>query len=106
MSALIVNQTITHYLSNSINVNLLMLYASKSFDKIDLIKLFEKLVKSGLCLIIIRIILNMYVCQKCQIKWNNVISNICEVINGVRQDSYVSNIVWNLYCLTVIIGKT
>ena len=97
MSAFMVNQTISHYLSNGSNVNVLMLDASKAFDKIDFIKLFEKLVKRGLSPIIIRLILNMYVCQKFQIKWNNVISNMFEVSNGVRQGGVMSPILFGIY---------
>ncbi|CAL4098644.1 unnamed protein product [Meganyctiphanes norvegica] len=74
-----------------------MLDASKAFDKIDFIKLFEKLIKRGLSPIIIRLILNMYVFQKFQIKWNHVISNMFELSNGVRQGGVMSSILFGIY---------
>ena len=102
MSTFMVNQTISHYLSNGSNVNVLMLDASKAFDRIDFVKLFEKLVKRGLSPIIIRLILNMYLCQKFQIKWNGVISDMFDVSNGVRQgvsypQFYLVSILMNCY---------
>ena len=63
MNTFMVNETISHYLTNGSNVNVLMLDASKAFDKLDFIKLFEKLVKRGLSPVIIRLILNMYIGQ-------------------------------------------
>ena len=97
MSTFMVNETISHYLTNGSNVNVLLLDASKAFDKLDFVKLFEKLIKRGLSPVIIRLILNMYIGQKFQIKWNNVISEMFEVSNGVDKWSYVPHIVWYIY---------
>ena len=94
MSAFMVNQTISHYRGN---VNVLMLDASKAFDRIDFIKLFEKLLNRGLSPVIIRLILNMYVCQKFQIKWNGVMSEMFNVSNGVRQGGVISPILFGIY---------
>ena len=97
MSTFMVNQTISHYLSRGSNVNVLMLDASKAFDKIDFVKLFDKLVKRGLSPIVIRLILNMYIGQKFQVKWNGVISEMFEVSNGVRQGGVMSPILFGIY---------
>ena len=97
MSAFMVNQTISHYLSNGSNVNVLLLDTSKAFDRIDFVKLFEKLIKRGLSPIIIRLILNMYLCQKFQIKWNGVISDLFDVSNGVRQGGIISPVLFSIY---------
>ena len=94
MSAFMVNQTIAHYRGN---VNVLLLDASKAFDRIDFIKLFEKLIKRGLSPIIIRLILNMYTCQKFQIKWNGVMSDMFDVSNGVRQGGVMSPVLFGIY---------
>ena len=94
MSAFMVNQTISHYRGK---VNVLMLDASKAFDRIHFIKLFEKLQIRGLSPIIIRLILNMYVCQKFQIKWNGVMSDMFDVSNGVRQGGVISPILFGIY---------
>ena len=97
MSAFMVNQTISHYLSNGSNVNVLLLDASKAFDKIDFIKLFEKLLKRGLSPIIIRLILNMYISQQIQVKWNGVFSDLFDVSNGVRQGGVMSPLLFGIY---------
>ena len=94
MSAFMVNQTITHYRGK---VNVLMLDASKAFDRIHFVKLFEKLINRGLSPIIIRLILNMYICQKFQIKWNGVKSDLFDVSNGVRQGGGISPVLFGIY---------
>ena len=63
MSTFMVNEIISHYLSNGSNVNVLILDGSKAFDKLDFVKLFENLVKRGLSPVMIPLILNMYLGQ-------------------------------------------
>ena len=92
-----VTQTITHYISNGSNVNVLLLDASKAFDKVDFIKLFEKLINKGLSPLIIRLILNMYMYQQFQVKWNGIISQQFGVSNGVRQGGVISPLLFGIY---------
>ena len=97
MSTFMVTQTITHYISNGSDVNVLLLDASKAFDKVDFIKLFDKLIKKGLSPLIIRLILNMYMYQNFQVKWSNVISEQFGVSNGVRQGGVISPVLFGIY---------
>ena len=86
-----VNQTIAHYQGN---VNVLMFDASKAFDRIHFVKLFEKLLNRGLSPIIIRLILNMYISQNFQIKWNGVKSDLIDVSNELDRE-----VVFPQFCL-------
>ena len=65
--------------------------------KVDFIKLFEKLINKGLSPLIIRIILNMYMYQKFQVKWSNVISEQFGISNGVRQGGVISPVLFGIY---------
>merc|ERR1739840_1626 len=78
-------ETIEHYTNKGSNVHALLLDASKAFDRVDYIKLFNKLLDRGLYPLTVRLLLNMYTKQKLQVKWNNSISSKFGVTNGVRQ---------------------
>ena len=97
MCTFMVQQTISHYVKNNSNVNVLMLDASKAFDRVQYIHLFKKLIGRGMCPIIIRLLLNMYTQQKLQVKWNGVISDQFNVSNGVRQGGIMSPLLFRIY---------
>ena len=48
-------------------------------------------------LIIITLILNMYVCQNVQIKWNGAMSDMFEVCNGIWQGGVISPVLFGIY---------
>ena len=50
-------ETIEHYKSNGSNVHVLLLDASKAFDRVDYIKLFYKLLDRGMCSLTVRLLL-------------------------------------------------
>ena len=51
-----------------------MLDASKAFDRVEYVRLFTLLRERALCPVVLRLIMNMYVNQCIQIKWNSMIS--------------------------------
>ena len=77
-------ETIQYYLEKGDNsVCLLLLDASKAFDKVSFDMLFELLLKRNVCPRIIKLLLYMYVNQKCYVKWANKLSEPFTVANGV-----------------------
>ena len=92
-----VQETISHYSANGSNVNVLMLDASKAFDRVHFVTLFKKLINKGMCPLIVRLLLNMYINQKLQVKWNNCMSDTFEVSNGVRQGGIMSPLLFGVY---------
>ena len=97
MCSFMVLETIEYYKSKVSSVHVLLLDASKAFDRVDYIKLFDKQIKRGMCPLIIRLLLNMYIQQKLQVKWNNHISYKFNVTNGVRQGSVLSPFLFSVY---------
>ena len=75
MCTFVALETIEHYKSNGGHVHTLLLDASKAFDRVDYIKMFDKLLDRGMCPLTVRLLLNMYTKQKLQVKWDNCISH-------------------------------
>ena len=97
MCTFMVQQTISHYVTNCSNENVFMLDASKAFDRVHYITLFKKLIVRGMCPLTIRLLLYMYTQQKLQVKWNSSISNQFDVSNGVRQGGVMSPLLFSIY---------
>ena len=90
-------ETIQYYRSKGSNVHILLLDASKAFDRVNYIKLFEKLLSKGMCPLTVRLLMNMYISQELQVKWNDKISEKFDVANGVRQGGVLSPLLFSIY---------
>ena len=97
MCTFMVLETIEYYKSKGSKVHVLLLDASKAFDRVNYIKLFEKLCNKGMCPLTIRLMLNMYTNQKLQVKWNGYKSEKFNVTNGVRQGGVLSPLLFSVY---------
>ena len=91
-------ETIQYYLEKGDHsVCLLLLDASKAFDKVSFEMLFELLLKRNVCPRIIKLLLYMYVNQKCYVKWANELSEPFSVANGVKQGAVISPLLFSIY---------
>ena len=97
MCTFALNETISYYTKNGSPVYALFLDASKAFDRLNYVKLFNKLLQRKMCPITIRLLLNMYLNQKIQVKWNGKLSQPFEVKNGVRQGGVLSPLFFSIY---------
>ena len=93
----IVNEVIQYYLNNETNVNVVMLDASKAFDRVHYIKLFNILQKKEMCPLIIRFLLCLYTSQMIRVQWGDSLSDICTVSNGVKQGGVLSPLLFIIY---------
>ena len=78
-------------------VYVMLLDASKAFDRIEYVKLFRILQKRGLCPSIIRLLLNIYTNQKLTVKWKSTYSDFFKCNNGVKQGGVISPILFCIY---------
>ena len=53
---------------------LLLLDASKAFDRVEYMKLFNTLRDRKMCSLVLRLLMNMYINQQIQVKWNSTMS--------------------------------
>ena len=81
---------------------MLLLDASKAFDRVEHVKLFNILRDRGVCPVVLRLIMNMYTNQEIQIKWNNLLSTKCEISNGVKQGGCLSPSSFSVYLNNLI----
>ena len=95
-------ETIEYYTENGSDCYLLLLDASKAFDRVEYVKLFNILRDRGVCPVVLRLIMNMYTNQEIQIKWNNLLSTKCEISNGVKQGGCLSPSLFSVYLNNLI----
>ena len=76
---------------------MLLLDASKAFDKVSSEKLLELLLARNVCPKIVKLLYYMYTHQKCHVKWNNKQSDPFSVSNGVKQGSVISPLLFSIY---------
>ena len=93
-------ETIEYYNENGSDCYLLLLDASKAFDRVEYVNLFNTLRDRNLCPIVLRIIMNMCVNQVIQIKWNDK----CKISNGVKQGGCLSPSLFSIYLNNLIIN--
>ena len=77
--------TIEYYNENNTDCFLLLLDASKVLDRVEYVKLFKMVKDRNICPIVLRLLMNMYVNQKIQVRWNNLLSSQYHISNGVKQ---------------------
>ena len=90
-------ETVEYYNENDTDCYLLLLDASKAFDRVEYVKLFTTLRNRKICPIVLRLLMNMYINQQIQVKWNNMISPTCTISNGVKQGGCMSPTLFSIY---------
>jgi len=100
----VLKEIIHHYINNGNQVYACLLDASKAFDRISFVKLFEILLKRNIPSIFLRLILKMYLQQAVKATWHGYHSVAFNVTNGTRQGSLLSPHFFNLY-MDVLISE-
>ena len=72
-------ETIDFYNENDTDCYLLLLDPSKTFVRVEYVKLFNTLRDRKMCPVALRMLMNMYINQQIQVKWNNAISKHCNI---------------------------
>ena len=90
-------ETIDYYVENNTDCYLLLLDASKAFGRVEYVKLFTILRDRKLCPIVLRLLMNMYINKTIQVRWNDTLSNVCGISNGVKQRGCLSTTLFSLY---------
>ena len=86
-----------HYLRNGSHPILTVLDCSKAFDTCRFGTLFSKLLASGLPPIVVRALMTIYQQQYAWVKWGQSVSSRFCIVNGTRQGSMASPVLWSVY---------
>ena len=92
-----VNTVIEHYMSKGKVLYGCSMDCSKAFDMVEWVAMFKGLMKRGVKVIFIRLLMNIYRDQYCDVRWNGKFSNRFPISNGVRQGSVSSPILFCCY---------
>ena len=76
---------------------LVFLDATKAFGRVEYVKLFPLLLKKGICPVITRLLLNMYINNRLTVVLGNNMSKLFRCRNGVNRLVY-----YCLFCLEFI----
>ena len=90
-------ETINYFQSNNSEVYVLLLDATRAFDRVKYVKLFQLLIDRGLNPLVIRCLLYMYTNQHLNVSWNNHMSNYFDSSNGVKQGGVLPPILFAIY---------
>ena len=93
----VLEEVTRYYNTNGSDVYVMLLDASKAFDRVHYIKLFNLLLDRGLCPLLCRILLHMYSSQTMRVKWGNAFSCNFDINNGVKQGGVLSPTLFNIY---------
>ena len=83
MCSTLLVETVEHYVSNNYTVYVLLIDASKTFDKT--VPLFEVLETYNVCPLVRRLLYNINFCFEMHVQWNSAQSTYFSLNNGVKQ---------------------
>ena len=95
-------ETVNYYNFNKSNVFVLMLDASKAFDRVNYCKLFGELLKRDISPIVLRLLLYMYTSQMLRFKWGHTVSNYFTVRNGVKQGGVLPPLLFAIHTDSIL----
>ena len=101
-AAAVVHETLDYYVSGKGGVYVLSLDATKAFDRVDYVKLFNLLIDRKVSPLYIRLIYSMYINQQLCVNFNNSTSQFFRVSNGVKQGGVLSPTLFSCYLDAVI----
>ena len=90
-------ETITYYNQKRTSVYLVLLDASRAFDRVNLVKLFREIRLRGINPLIVRFLMAMYARQSLNVRWRNVQTSFFATTNGVRQGGVHSPLLFTAY---------
>ncbi len=93
----VANETISYYNSMKSDVYCCLLDCTKAFDRVSFKTLFVKLLKTAISAVLLRCLFFIYSNLQAFTLWNNVSSDKFVILNGVRQGSVLSPILFGYY---------
>ena len=99
----VAKEVISYYINSGSNVYACALDTQKAFDRVDLVKLFRKLLQRPISALIVRILFHLYFNIKLRILWNNVYASEFLSLNGVKQGGILSPYLFSTFINDLIL---
>jgi len=100
----VMSQVADDFLCHGNSVYLALLDASKAFDRVNHVKLFNKEIDRGLRGNIVKILIDWYGKVYYTVKWNECFSRCVIVKSGIRLGGILSPLLFNIYIDSLILG--
>ena len=96
MAVYALKEVVDYYLRNRSSVFVCFMDARKAFDRVNHWTLFEKLIRRGVNVDVVRLLSTWYESQKFHVLWGNHLTEGFHVTNGVRQGGILSPYLFNV----------
>jgi hypothetical protein len=93
----IIKEMIDYYNTSNSPLYICFIDASKAFDRLDHVMLFDKLLNRGVPQTVVRLLCTWYTHQQFFVKWCDCVSQPFTASNGVRQGGSLSPIMFNVF---------
>ena len=93
----VLQEVINYYERNGSACHAVLLDASKAFDRVHYVKLFNLLIDKGLCPLVAKLLVSLYTNQEMYVQWNTVNSRHFKCSNGIKQGGVLSPILFCVY---------
>ena len=93
----VLDEVTNYYNQRGSDVFVVLLDASKAFDRVNYVHLFNELKTKALCPLVICFLINMYILQTMCVSWGNEKSFNFEASNGVKQGGVLSPILYGIH---------
>jgi len=97
------NEVADYYTRGGSDVFIALLDASKAFDRVHYVRLFDLLLQRGLCPLLIKLVLFMYTHQSLSVKWQGMTSPLFDCKNGIKQGAVLSPILICVYMDSLLV---
>jgi len=98
----VLSQTVNYFVQHGSNVFMAALDARKAFDRVNHLKLFEKLIARGFPAGIVKVLMDWYGKTFSCVKWGDCYSDFVSVRSGIRQGGILSPMLFNIYINSLI----
>ena len=93
----VVQEVVDYFVRHDSICHVLLLDATKAFDRVNYVKLFQLLSKRCMCPLTTYLLLQMYTNQSLQVTWSTSCSESFQCSNGVKQGGVLSPILFCVY---------